>query len=460
MSKGNNKKKFTGTLKAVPNIYPKYVATRKRMRSSTPQRSFSQRASSPSPYGLSQGRVGMTPQFASGRGMNELIFTHREFIMDVAASNSFTNVNLVINVGNPVMFPILSQIALNFDQYELYGLQFHYRSVSSDNVVATSAQLAQLGTVMMAINYNANATAFTTKQQFMEYDNAVSGKISTDIKLNADVSPRNVSDKILYTSTGVPPFGEDNKTYNIGVLNIGVNGSGNIGECGELWVSYSVRLLKPKLFSGIGNNLECAYTIKKATATLTDLFGSLTNSDVVYSNLPYKTILNGNSLPSTSNGIINNLIIWTSASRALTIRFPDFIANRVYQIELIGTGTADSGVLTTGSAVSSSANITLVDQLYDGAKSAFFAGVNSTNKSFKLTTLVHIREAASSYINVSGLAIIAPNTTQTSTTGSYILMTLPTTYSYIGSTSFVSLKITQVSNNILTVTQALSTVGL
>jgi len=424
--------------------------------SRAPQRNFAQRSVTPAPYGLSQGRVGRTPQYVSGGGMNELVFTNREFIMDIGASNIFTNLSIVINVGNSTLFPLLSQIALNFDQYEFYGLQFHYRSVTADNVLSSATQL---GTVMFAVNYNANALPFTTKQQFMEYDNAVSGKISQDVRLNCDVSKRNSADTVLYTGNGIPPFGEDNKTFNIGTLNIGINGSSNIGEIGELWVSYSVRLMKPKLYTGIANNLEVIYVVAKGTALTTNLFGSLSQNDVYLSNASYKVVLNGTSLPTTSNGMINNMYIWTNSDKVLLIRFPDFLANKSYQIEFTGCKTtADSGMLTTGAAVAISNNVAFIPQLYDNGKADFFAGITTVGKTYKCITTIVVKEGAATFLNGTSI-IINPGGTQGVSNGTYVQITLPTTFSMVGTSSNCSLKITQIPNRLQDIGLQLSTLS-
>jgi hypothetical protein len=202
---------------------------------------------------LFQGGMGV-PEFVSQRDeTGALHITHSEYVQDILGTASFTNSVFPINPGDPAVFPWLSQIAANYDEYEFGGLVFTYRTVTTD--LTTSS--AQLGTVIMATNYNSGAAPFTTKQSMMEYDGAARVKISEDLMcgVECDKSKLGLGGNLFVALNGTVPASEDIKTYIQGNFQIATNQCVATGQIGELWVSYKVTLRKPKFAVGVG--LQC-----------------------------------------------------------------------------------------------------------------------------------------------------------------------------------------------------------
>ena len=174
-----------------------------------------------------------------------------EYIQDVLSSINFANDQFQINPGDPGLFPWLSQIAQNYEEYEFDGLVFFYKSVASDTTILTgTTSSSNLGTVMMACNYNAAAAAFTQKDDMVSYSDAKNAKITENIAFGVECDRfKKALGGLLYIApNGTVPVGEDPKTYNAGSFQIATNQCQNTGgQIGELWVSYSVTLRKPKL---------------------------------------------------------------------------------------------------------------------------------------------------------------------------------------------------------------------
>ena len=78
---------------------------------------------------------------------------HREYMADITASTSFNIKTIPINPGLLGSFPWLSQVADSYEQYEMRGLVYEYKSMSSDAVMSSGASSA-LGTVIFATQYN------------------------------------------------------------------------------------------------------------------------------------------------------------------------------------------------------------------------------------------------------------------------------------------------------------------
>lgn len=213
------------------------------------------------------GGAGMpVPQFAassSGGEMGTIQISHREYVADIfgpPTAGVFQNVTYGINPALPETFPWLSQVAANYEEYTIKQLMFTFRSTVTD-FVATNGQV---GSVIMATQYNANDAPFSSKQDMMEYAGAVSAKVSQEVIAGVECDPAQLSGPPgKYTRSGPTPPDEDVKTYDLGTLNVATSNTPsqfNSQALGELWVSYTVELRKPKFF------------VTRAQQLLTDVF--------------------------------------------------------------------------------------------------------------------------------------------------------------------------------------------
>lgn len=174
---------------------------------------------------------------------------HREFITDVVSSSTAGAFNIdtyPIDVANPTSFPFLSQIASNFEEWRMEGLVFEYKTTSG-SISATG----QLGTAVLATQYNSNALPFTNKQAMEAYTFASSTVVSASVIHPVECDPMQTpSNGLFYTN--VPGTGngtEDKRWQQLGNFNIATQGCAVSENIGELWVSYDVWLCKPRLIS-------------------------------------------------------------------------------------------------------------------------------------------------------------------------------------------------------------------
>lgn len=204
------------------------------------------------------------PSFSAGGGeMGTIVISHKEYVADVFGPESagvFQNLTYGLNPALPSTFPWLSQIAANYEEYTIKQLVFTFRTTVSDFVASNG----QVGTVIMATQYNANDAPFSSKQDMMEYAGAVSAKVSNGIIAGVECDPAQLSGPSgKYTRSGPTPPGEDIKTYDLGTLNIATSNTPeqfSNQAIGELWVSYTIELRKPKFF------------VTRAQQLLTDIF--------------------------------------------------------------------------------------------------------------------------------------------------------------------------------------------
>lgn len=208
---------------------------------------------------------------------------HREYIQDIFGTTDWTNLSFSINPGMSETFPWLSTVANAFEQYRFHGILFQFKSTSADALNSTNTAL---GTVIMATEYNPLHDSFASKRDMENHVYSTSCAPSTTalhpIECARDVT---VLDELFVRN--VPVEGSDLRFSDIGkfqIATVGMQASANIGE---LWVTYDIELLKPKLpdaFTSVGP-AHYAYSTtspivpnpNQGTPTTANIFGASGN---------------------------------------------------------------------------------------------------------------------------------------------------------------------------------------
>ena len=195
------------------------------------------------------------PTFHDVPDMSIVKISHREYLGEVygpPTKVNFQNTIYALNPGVERTFPWLSQIAANFEEYTLDQCMFTFRSTVADFASATG----QVGQVIAATQYNATAQPFTDKAAMMQYDGAMSTKTSQSMLHGVECDPRKLSGAPGKFIRVAPVLAaQDLNEYDHGVFNIAVadipQGYAN-QSLGELWISYTVELRKPRFWTGRG----------------------------------------------------------------------------------------------------------------------------------------------------------------------------------------------------------------
>lgn len=179
------------------------------------------------------------------------IISHREFIQDIVIPGTpatFTNLEFAINPGMQQTFPWLSQIANNYDAYEMLGCIFEFKSTSSQDATALA-----LGSVIMATNYSGEDPAYTDKQAMQNSQYCTSGKPSQSIIHAIECDPSVNVQRQMSVRNGELAANLDIRLSDHGKFQLATVGlpTGSTGNIGELWVTYQIALYKPLLgFTG------------------------------------------------------------------------------------------------------------------------------------------------------------------------------------------------------------------
>ena len=175
---------------------------------------------------------------------NDIVFSRSEFLQDIVSTVSpfQTIYSANLNPGLSSSFPWLSQIACYFEEYEWIQLVYEVRSMVTEGNTSAS------GTIVHATQYNPGNGLFTSKQKMENYEYAQSHKVTDHGQHGIECDPDKRSGSASeYVRTGPVPFGQDVKTYDLGLYQLAVANSGVSMNLGELWVHYTVKLKKTKI---------------------------------------------------------------------------------------------------------------------------------------------------------------------------------------------------------------------
>lgn len=211
----------------------------------------------------------------------EFIIRHREYITDIYSGSGTANTpspfsiqSYPINPGQVNTFPWLAAVASKFEQFAIEGMVFEFKSLYSDAVVT---QNGSIGAIILATEYNAGAPRFQNKQAMENYEFAQSCKPSYSVLHPIECArSQNVLSE-LYVRPSALPTGEDIKTYDFGDFQIASQGiplgaAGAAVPLGELWISYQIKLMKPKVSAAGAQYQDSGYwrsSIPLSTALFT-----------------------------------------------------------------------------------------------------------------------------------------------------------------------------------------------
>lgn len=289
----------------------------------------------------------MTQNIAQFADNGSMTFAHREFVTDVFTSVDFANTGYLINPGNPQLFPWLSRIAQNYEEFEFLGLIFEFKSMSADAVGSTNTGL---GTLIMATDYDVVDANYATKQEMEIADFATSDAPCYHQIHPVECDPKqNVMKKMfVQTATTLAGYPDDPRFSVLGNFQIAAVGAQSPSRAGELWVSYHIRLSKPQLARGI------------AAQPATHLRAHVTNST-------------GQVIDSTSSYPNNNGVVFLyDTNGGMTIKANNSLGIGTYLVAVRSQGVTNTGTLAIDSISTSNGGGFIANEFYylDGTVTA------------------------------------------------------------------------------------------
>lgn len=193
---------------------------------------------------FAQVKNSVTPAFGPNNGIT---VCKREYMGDIFSSTTAGGFQLnkhVINPANSATFPWLSSIAGHYEEYEFVGLCFEFKSSSGDSVNSTNTAL---GTVTLATQYDPEKPDFISKMSMEDHYFSTSSKPSDSILHAVECKKsRSPTGGLLYV--GDQTNDADKRWRDFGNFFISSSGmQGTNVNIGELWVTYKIKLIKPRL---------------------------------------------------------------------------------------------------------------------------------------------------------------------------------------------------------------------
>jgi hypothetical protein len=120
-----------------------------------------------------------------------------------------------------------------------------------------------------------------------EYSGSMETRVCDEAMFGVECDPtKHGSQAIEYIRTGPVPYGQDIKTYDLGLFQIATSDVGTFAEgtlLGHLYVEYSVVLGKPKLYTALGKGImqdmyRCGSTVSVAEPFGTAIRPNVSNS--------------------------------------------------------------------------------------------------------------------------------------------------------------------------------------
>lgn len=181
------------------------------------------------------------PQIATVQDeTGDLVFSYREYVKDIKSTslNFSTIEKFELNPGIAYSFPLLSSFAQYFEEYDFEQLIFHFKSLVTDGN-ATAA-----GSVMIVPIYNPSSNVLPDKRSCENTDQCVSGKVTSDLVcgVECDNTKKALGGYLYVRADDVPR--EQRRTFDLGFVQVALQGVPADMHIGELWVEYKVRLSK------------------------------------------------------------------------------------------------------------------------------------------------------------------------------------------------------------------------
>lgn len=190
------------------------------------------------------------PQMGTFDNQGSVRVKHREFLNDILSgpvgvfSNSYV---YNVNPGLHSFSPFLSAIASNYEKYAIRGMAFEFVSATSPY-----ASSGSLGTWMMAMEYNAASSAFTSKLAMENSDQCISARLDHCGMYGIECKPGSFATDWLYVRSALNPVSIPSGTpinfVDAGLFQFAMVSSIPAGlNMGELWVTYDIELANPRL---------------------------------------------------------------------------------------------------------------------------------------------------------------------------------------------------------------------
>jgi len=318
---------------------------------------------------LISGGVSNTPVMMSSGYDGSLMVSHRELVQEIygagtvgaTSPSGFEVTTLTVNPGLERVFPWLSQLAANFEEYEIHQCVFEYEG---RKMVGTTDELTIHGTVTAAHKFNFKAQEFQDKHEMQSYPHANQTQAHQSLAHGVEADPgKIVGDGHKFVRLGGLLATDDQRdydhcTFSFAQSNIPAELAAK--EIGCLYVAYTVKLMKPKLHANRGLAIKTFRAVCNPGVTLT------TGNDVNVLGTSYDERADGSTnalapfAKNTLDMVVKRQILTGATSADNTFVFPPN-ASGVYKVVIRVEGPVGTTLTTQNPSFNTS---TLTDTVW------------------------------------------------------------------------------------------------
>lgn len=201
--------------------------------------SFSSRAPAMAPAAMSTPTKAIGPKTRQvGTGIR---VRHREFLFNVVGSPNWTiQTRFATNPGLQSAFPWLSQVAANYEQYQVHALSYEYITRTGTNTP---------GSVQIIPDYDPMDPAPSSESAASSSQDMVEDSCWRNLVCKLNVANIHGMAKRLFVRNQSIPAGADLKTYDGAIINLATADSSGNPTFGKLWVEYDIEFFIPSVVS-------------------------------------------------------------------------------------------------------------------------------------------------------------------------------------------------------------------
>ena len=206
------------------------------------------------------GKRSLPTMHSNGDEQGAVLITHTERVADVIAppDSLFHCTGYDLNPGLERTFGFLSQLASNFDEYEFIQCVFEYRG--HDMVGSGGTDLDLNGQVLAATQYNSTKPLFDDRHEMQAYAHATECSMNGKFIAGVECDPaKTAGDDHKYVRVGGLSREFSKKDHDHGRFELALYNTPDTlfnKEVGQLFCTYTVKLMKPKLFGGRGRAIS------------------------------------------------------------------------------------------------------------------------------------------------------------------------------------------------------------
>jgi len=211
-----------------------------------------------------------------------LIITHRERVADIIAPSStgFTVQSFDVNPGLEGFAPWLHQLASCYEEYQIMQCVYEYHG---HQLIGIQNSLDLQGQVIAATQYNVKLPPFTDRHEMTAYPFANQCSLNGTLVHGVEADPSKIQgDGHKLVRVGGLLKDDDIRDHDHARFSLAMNNTPSdlFGkEIGQLYVYYTVKLIKPKISAGRGQSISVYKQYCKNANSSFEPFGNLTATD-------------------------------------------------------------------------------------------------------------------------------------------------------------------------------------